>query len=211
LQPIATKFFFMARTKQNSRRQLRRERHLPVASKLNRKVAELRARAAAGEISLHEACSTDAAPVRSKRTTNADCTADSNTAATTSSSSNSASEQHADDNSPGSDIVSVPYSCCSDDVESETIICVDCRKSLHSDCIGLGIIDVLKIDFYICKACENYERGRFSHWKQNIPDSEKQLEKDRDYFEVEKITGNKILEDGKRIFKIRWKGTVLEF
>ena len=141
----------MARTKRNSRRQPGRERHLPVASKLNRKVAELRARAAAGEISLHEACSTDAAPVRSKRTTNADRTAGCNTAATTSGSSNSASEHHADDNPPGSDVVSVPYSCCSDDVESETIICADCRKFFHSDCLGLEeIIDVLKIDFYIC-------------------------------------------------------------
>jgi len=75
----------------------------------------------------------------------------------------------------------------------------------HSECVGLEIIDIVGIETYVCKKC-NAQTGELTSWKQRQPNVSKKAEKEKYYFEVERISGHQILADRKYLFRIKWKG-----
>jgi len=215
-------------------RHQKKKKFRPIASKANRKASQFRARAAAGEILIQETGesslvigSTDS--TREKSATTIGHKRDKNHPGTPPESNNSNLEQSttrsieliqptsdieypADDNSTieaqhieDDRRAALSFACCSEGLRVDPIICLDCHKLFHCSCVDLTHQDVVKIDYYICNNCEDWSSVRITHWTQQIPNRAKLIMKDREYADVEKIVGHKII-GGKRFFKIKWEG-----
>lgn len=90
------------------------------------------------------------------------------------------------------------------------VACEKCNSWFHYECVDLTFNLVERIETYYCERCENKSRSKLlTVWKGVEANEEQIIDKEENYFEVEKILEHRYKTIGnrrRRQFKIKWKG-----
>jgi len=114
------------------------------------------------------------------------------------------------DSSEISDLLIIANICeCEGEGNGDTIKCSVCERLYHQACLKYSLVDIAeRIKTFVCNSCES-TTPFITEWRVNRPTRAQKLDKQRNYFEVEKILAHRVhFRRGarRRVFQIKWKG-----
>lgn len=91
-----------------------------------------------------------------------------------------------------------------DDLEMVQCESAECGVWYHYECAKLSTSDIERVSEFYCEKC--HEAGKLTVWRGERATETQRLNKERHYYDVEKIVKHRGQIPGKRRFLVRWRG-----